>query len=86
MIYLENMCFFNIFFITVKKTLILDDFGFFDVIFLFFMGVYREIAYYSRLIYLLLSRLPLNGLLPLKVSSAEFVFCNLFVLYVIFNR
>ena len=26
--------------------LILDDFSFFDVIFLFFMGVYREIAYY----------------------------------------
>ena len=46
MIYLENMVFFNIFFITVKKTLILDNFGFFDVIFSFFIGVYREIAYY----------------------------------------
>ena len=49
MIYLENMLFLNNFFITVKKTLILDDFGFFDVIFLFFMGVYREIAYYCDL-------------------------------------
>ena len=37
MIYLENMLFFNIFFIT-EKTLILDDFGFFDVIFLIFYG------------------------------------------------
>ena len=35
MIYLENMLFFNIFFYYGKKTLILDDFGFFDVIFYF---------------------------------------------------
>ena len=40
MICLENMLFFNIFYYG-KKTLILDDFGFFDVIF-YFLWAYIE--------------------------------------------